>query len=490
MNRHDQVEKAVQIRNMYAIYQKAEQVIAWLGHADASTQPAFALMEECFASRRASWPEHGAECRANLRLCLESLRNMLQRSWFRRTWIRQEVFASRKVLLQCGSHQTRLYFDWDLRAYLMGHVSSMSLLDPSATLAMDEAWERLEALRRGPIEGYGTAHTLLKTLQTTPNFETSNDRDRVYGLLGMIANLRYAPYGSAQHANWLDRLGSTMQQFPIDYTKSVREVFQDVTHFAAWSDGNLRVLGCFELQPDRAPDLPSWAIDWRRKVYPTVLDALDKGPVQAFSPYRSAAEALLSPDDEEEAPSRQDLRDALQSQRTSGSAILHPRGILIGRLSEKPLFKRSLRFVLNLLGIPHPFETSAGRGPLRPLGYRYGCSILRYNDLFKTSFRNLNLLDKDKHYPLINDLKGDSPLLQNIQPDMRPLYNLAVVPKSAQVAESDMVVCLQSHTVPFLLPPLGNDRYFLRGIVPMHTGLHTAISDNWSRFPQQEYNLV
>ena len=176
----------------------------------------------------------------------------------------------------------------------------------------------------------------------------------------------------------------------------------------------------------------------------------------------------------------------------SGSALLRLSGLVIGRLGDQPSFKHNTHLVLGALQIAYPsFQRNRNQPSLLQAAYKR-CTHFRlwYDDLFKTSLRTLNLHDKDPHHLLIDVLKDDLPLPQEVPTDSRPLYNLAVVPKSAQAAASDIVVCLQSHTIPFLLRPLGSDRYLRRGIVLMHASLHTAIAENWSSLPLQELNLV
>ena len=59
---------------------------------------------------------------------------------------------------------------------------------------------------------------------------------------------------------------SDVVSFPIDYAKSVSDVYQDITKFSIKKDRSLQVLYKFEVQPVRNQDIPSWSVNWRNSV--------------------------------------------------------------------------------------------------------------------------------------------------------------------------------------------------------------------------------
>ncbi|ETN38988.1 uncharacterized protein HMPREF1541_07030 [Cyphellophora europaea CBS 101466] len=90
-------------------------------------------------------------------------------------------------------------------------------------------------------------------------FKVTDERDRVYGIFGMISSA----------TNRMDveyRADIKPQDFPIDYSKSVSEVYQDVIKFLINTDRNLDCLVVVEDRRTRfmSKDLPSWVTDWRQ----------------------------------------------------------------------------------------------------------------------------------------------------------------------------------------------------------------------------------
>ena len=81
INQADLEERGHQIQSMAEIYSKANRVIVWLGEtADNSDQ---ALEEICAAGERQS------TILANRETPLQAILALLQRSWFRRIWVRE-----------------------------------------------------------------------------------------------------------------------------------------------------------------------------------------------------------------------------------------------------------------------------------------------------------------------------------------------------------------------------------------------------------------
>lgn len=117
-------EKGREVARMGHIYSNAVQVIVWLGLEDEDTPLAQDMIKRLSAGVVLSQdhrtclviPESEAkliELRSSeSRFTLQhwtALRNILQRPWFRRLWIRQEVQMASKVELRCGHRE----IDWE-----------------------------------------------------------------------------------------------------------------------------------------------------------------------------------------------------------------------------------------------------------------------------------------------------------------------------------------------------------------------------------------
>jgi hypothetical protein len=99
INQEDDEEKASQVSLMGKVYSHAEQVLLWLGSSAPETETAFRFME---SKQTLSWPEDW-ENDLNPDLSgLNSIFSLLERPWFQRVWVIQEVILSNNVLMMCG----------------------------------------------------------------------------------------------------------------------------------------------------------------------------------------------------------------------------------------------------------------------------------------------------------------------------------------------------------------------------------------------------
>lgn len=119
INQRNTLEKNDQVFNMINIYRVAREVVAWLGPADATTHIAFDWMRTVNQNVTFSgWRDRLVMvCGGNNRYLISggaaiidseqrtALRILLQKSWFTRLWIWQEMSCrTEKSTLKCGGH--------------------------------------------------------------------------------------------------------------------------------------------------------------------------------------------------------------------------------------------------------------------------------------------------------------------------------------------------------------------------------------------------
>lgn len=104
INQKDTAEKSSQVRLMGQVYSCAEQLLLWLGESNRETQDAFQFME---SKQTLSWPDDW-DLEKDLS-GLESLFTVLERPYFQRVWVIQEITLNDNVLMACGSD--RIDFD-------------------------------------------------------------------------------------------------------------------------------------------------------------------------------------------------------------------------------------------------------------------------------------------------------------------------------------------------------------------------------------------
>ncbi|KAI8220563.1 hypothetical protein K4K55_011528 [Colletotrichum sp. SAR 10_96] len=186
-------ERAAQVQRMGAIYRHAQRVIFWLSAEDEDVPRAMNILGNFTTDFDQQLPE--ADWR--------SLMTLLADAWFRRLWIRQEIWlANNSALFQSGD----CYF--------------REILETACDVALSKP----------------RVNSFLYMLVMTRHCECEDERDRVYGLLGLQDLLQIEP----------------------DYskTKSARDVYVDYTENYLRTVSIANILSMCEMA-----DNPSWVPD-------------------------------------------------------------------------------------------------------------------------------------------------------------------------------------------------------------------------------------
>ncbi|KAK7972184.1 hypothetical protein PG988_006318 [Apiospora saccharicola] len=205
---------------------------------------------------------------------------ILECSWFLRIWVRQEVYAARKLEVCFPDFST----PWET---FVGHSSNI-IDDPNTR--NDEAVRNLKSLNEtyNIFRKHRVNHPikqLLDLLQEGSGFQVSVPHDHIYSILGMIMTP-----------------DNGKELIPIDYNKSYAEVCGDVTRALIRETRDVRTLELCALQDNKIH-----ALDWPHLRWPPsdphileeALSQSDCAPVYWFetkSPIRSnAVEAAIQP---------------------------------------------------------------------------------------------------------------------------------------------------------------------------------------------------
>lgn len=117
LNQRDGMEKTIHVPRMRDIYDKAQYTMSWLGSETKGTKEAFAYATELFGMFRRVMAAQGLvklteeeekekSVGVKVRLgmpALETMLQLLERPYFERTWVVQELIVSRTVFLLCGN---------------------------------------------------------------------------------------------------------------------------------------------------------------------------------------------------------------------------------------------------------------------------------------------------------------------------------------------------------------------------------------------------
>ncbi|KAH9213670.1 heterokaryon incompatibility protein-domain-containing protein [Leptodontidium sp. 2 PMI_412] len=263
INQFDVIEKNTQVKQMGRIFALARHTIIFLGEG---TPPSDQVMDVlCRAAHSTSC---SSECsalvnntpsRANKRSKLpdvpEDIRlladqTILQRPWFTRVWVLQELVLSLDPWIQVGLKRVR----WDLFAGMLINPRIPEhrikvLVDMSEARAIEASWEfgNAQGVDEEPVKsGY-----LLKILSSRRSLGVTDPRDMVYAHLGLLGSRR----DSTGHRNLF---------VDVNYGKSIREVYVDVAVSFLHSRSRLDILSHVEdvLLELRRKHLPSWVPDW------------------------------------------------------------------------------------------------------------------------------------------------------------------------------------------------------------------------------------
>ena len=246
INQEDLKEKELQVQLMSLIYERAKEVIVWLGGEQEDDGAAIDMIKRLHGalpsfekSRWSVYEEYGLPPFAGPGW--HSLVKFLQKRWFSRTWVIQEVVKAQSVLILCG----KLSLKWQvleelLEIFLIDHIHSQLVVDSGVGLKMIEEISRIKRMLVN-----GTELSILDMLFITTEFEVENPRDKVYGLLGLATSAR-------------------IRAIKPDYTISPSEVFLNVA-FQCLNEGVLDFLSYVDSDTNLDTlSVPSWVPHWNK----------------------------------------------------------------------------------------------------------------------------------------------------------------------------------------------------------------------------------
>ena len=297
INQKNGHEKPEQIRNMTKIYNKAQQVIAWVGdgcedgaevlnffqkHKDEFMALEELVRVDCFFEPDSQDPISTKAIGAIKNDLfstfgpsgLMTLSAFFQRPWFQRRWVIQELTMAQKSSIQCGT----VFMDFRSFALatkvldvLVGLWDGNSL-DPKS-LINNQASDMIQAIKAnqrfqsfGSMAARGYHYPILSLLHQFRHANCSDDRDRIYALLGISDDLVPAP--APKSKNYMPILPA---EISINYDQSTIQVYTAlaIAILGPMNSGNLAALlhiaGAFRPVYRNAADLPTWIPDWRAR---------------------------------------------------------------------------------------------------------------------------------------------------------------------------------------------------------------------------------
>jgi len=256
INQNDTQEKNAQVSIMKDVYSNGRKTYVWLGLDNIWTSLAFQEME-----MRAKWiREQGSTDNVGWRLwqkrymALEKAntnwlarimgrfdyldwasRSILTRPWFSRCWVIQEIATSKSITVICGKYQ----IDWN-------DLETVQIARPG----IDELCTLVSIRQR--VNNANMTH-LESLLWGTNTFQTTDARDRIFSLLGLIS------HDSDKSSDSI--IGNVHDTVRVDYSASIRDVYMKATIHCMTDTSSAGILAAsIGLQGTCFGVFPSWVL--------------------------------------------------------------------------------------------------------------------------------------------------------------------------------------------------------------------------------------
>ena len=250
INQEDIPERNEQVSRMGTLYNQAEEVLVWLGPEKDGSDIAISFIKTSIATPSRSLPlDLSSDLYSQVEV--QSVLSLLDREYWKRVWIIQEVFRARKILIFCGHER----LPWKDLAKFFRQVKKLPDSDLHQ-IAMHPSREAITAISHNPAATLTDHRTtrfedLESLLMSYDGSYCCDPRDKVYALLGLARKRQLAQKSRRiLKKDWLS----------IDYSRSPHDLFRELTLMYMAEVG-----GCFLVRwvqmLQRILDLPPpWSI--------------------------------------------------------------------------------------------------------------------------------------------------------------------------------------------------------------------------------------
>lgn len=265
-------ERSAQVKIMRDIYARAKEVLIWLGEEvetdhlavnlissfqDAVAAKQFSMyVDDRVAMQRIFGPPFSPQWAA--------LSQLLQRPWFQRVWIIQEITVASVPRIVCGA----LEIEWEPLAQLVSYIcaNGLQIYLSLETRNLPHGVNSIRSVttlrkQRGNLAGPGLSLPLLIMVMRAQS--ATEPRDHIYGFHG----LTIAPRRNALHHRLLATLGYRGDVrdlgIKIDYSVTAEALFKEVAVQTLMRYRLVAILSFAGSQMEGSKlSLPSWIPDW------------------------------------------------------------------------------------------------------------------------------------------------------------------------------------------------------------------------------------
>ncbi|KIX93326.1 uncharacterized protein Z520_10969 [Fonsecaea multimorphosa CBS 102226] len=270
INQADLDERSSQVRLMTMTFMNASRVIVWLGEGNSVTKSAIqtirAINDRHFKTKAWELADlHHPLMEAELGVdeFVDDLA-LFESPWFRRTWVVQEVFNARGIVVHCGEDT----LDWPALLRVNKCIRLTDLKMNSSYKAQlppiyQDIFDSLSSrVWRDSFTGSSTELGILEILIKGLDLDAEDPRDKIFAML--------------QFDQETADLGSLPAEIVPDYRKAAPEVFGNFTRWWIMHHRSLRILSAIQALDGRswlsttfpgkrwvAPGFPSWSWSYR-----------------------------------------------------------------------------------------------------------------------------------------------------------------------------------------------------------------------------------
>lgn len=261
IDQQNKEERAQQVKLMKNIYSKATSVAIWLGpDEDESTQAVNFITELVRRPQEASLQNENASI-LPLGTTPQHLINvaaLFERPYWRRLWVVQEVFNAKEIKVHCGHSETSWEVYREASSLFSQHRKEIAdVMDrgggrSSHFFSPDQLSHDQALIYQGPASLLDSGsfvnkgpEALLEALCTCRRKISSDPRDKLYGLLGILDQ-------------------EISNEFTPDYNSTVKEVYSDLVDYLLTTTKRLDVI-CESIHfppATNSANLPSFVPDW------------------------------------------------------------------------------------------------------------------------------------------------------------------------------------------------------------------------------------
>jgi hypothetical protein len=249
INQTDTEERNQQVELMGLIYRNAREVLAWLGQGDASTDRALQFVKDlCAHHKETDWVSSQIR-HSDVANNLIAIAQLLQRPYWGRMWVTQELTLGSHVTLICGNSVMNI----SQLAFFQECVNTLRI--PQGTLLLNHVFRdqpelRVDLIWRGvrPIwelrkQLQADSLSIFSVLQYNLNKLATDPKDMVYGIRSLVSDL-------------------CMNHLGVNYHLSTAEVFASAVRAEVEVTGKLDIITSVLWGITCCFTKPSWVPDW------------------------------------------------------------------------------------------------------------------------------------------------------------------------------------------------------------------------------------